>query len=522
MNKLLLLSLIAILLTLIFFICYYIFKKVKNVLIRILSNQEQIKAEQQQIKTNQEQIKAEQQQIKTSQEQLKTSQEQLTYKVILKLKYLRENYEPIAQYVDNFQRQQIRQDNLRQSSIITYKRRNVLFLHNSYYHFYYLAKALRKRGWDAITVSYEDPINGINANYYHGEDINLYDPDPVKFRTNIESFFEEAKSRFQFLNFAGDSLMSFFPEKFTYEAYPEDIIEWRNLGKKVAYTISGCNSATAKSSVAKWSALDNGKVFCDTCVWQERPDICHDEKNLRWGKKVNDYCDLIFAETLPSLDYIDSPKVIREPATMCLDPGFWHPELLIPDKFKISNPENKILIYHSVGNYKLRTRVDGRNIKGTPAILEAIEKLKLEGFAVELIFVTNVKNTEVRYIQAQADIIVDQLNIGRYGAIAREGMMLGKPVVCYINKCELKPESKLSCLEEVPLVSATEESIYNVLKELVLDQEKRLQIGKESRRYALKWHSADACAERYEVIYDSLMEGKDLQLALKTSLSSRS
>ena len=27
----------------------------------------------------------------------------------------------------------------------------------------------------------------------------------------------------------------------------------------------------------------------------------------------------------------------------------------------------------------------------------------------------------------------------------------------------------------------------------------------DGRAFAMKWHSADACAERYEAIYDSLM-----------------
>jgi hypothetical protein len=41
------------------------------------------------------------------------------------------------------------------------KKRSVLFLHQSYYHYYYLAKALRKRGWDAIAVSVENPNSGV-------------------------------------------------------------------------------------------------------------------------------------------------------------------------------------------------------------------------------------------------------------------------------------------------------------------------------------------------------------------------
>src|SRR5438105_4953404 len=54
-------------------------------------------------------------------------------------------------------------------------RRSVVFLNNSYYHFYYLAQALRRRGWDAVTVSLEAP-DGPQSYFYHGEDVNLYSP----------------------------------------------------------------------------------------------------------------------------------------------------------------------------------------------------------------------------------------------------------------------------------------------------------------------------------------------------------
>jgi len=126
---------------------------------------------------------------------------------------------------------------------------------------------------------------------------------------------------------------------------------------------------------------------------------------------------------------------------------------------------------------------------------------------VRLVFVTGMKNTEVRFLQVQANVIVDQLNYGRYGATAREGMMLGKPTICYINKHEPSPRDVLSSISEVPLVSATEDTIYQVLKNLLLRPDERQKIGKASREYALKWHSADACAERYERIYDDVMSG---------------
>jgi len=384
------------------------------------------------------------------------------------------------------------------------EKRSVVFLGHSYYHFYYLAQALRRRGWDAVSVSLEDP-NGLNANYYHGEDVNLFSSDPERLRRNIEGFFAEAVERFDLLHFAGDGLLSFFPENWGSEK-PADIIRWRARGRKIAYTISGCNSGVAQSSVARWSAL-GGNVVCDKCVWQLRPDVCNDEKNLAWGRKVDTYCDVTFTEGFPALDYQNTSKCVREPTTMCLDPAFWRPDLEVPNHLKIERRGQELMVYHSFGNYESRAR-DGRDIKGTGAVIAAIERLQSEGIPVRLVFVTTVRNTEVRFLQVQADVIVDQLNYGRYGAGAREGMMLGKPTVCYINPNEVTSSAALPWLREVPLVSATEETIYEVLRDLLVDEERRRKIGQAGRAYARKWHSADACAERYEAIYDLIMRGK--------------
>jgi len=383
-------------------------------------------------------------------------------------------------------------------------RRSVLFLRNSYYHFQYLAEALRRRGWDALTVNTEDP-NGPNAAYYHGEDVNLWDPSTERFRRNIEEFYWGALDRFALLHFAGDGLLTFFPispEDWEAER-PWDIVEWRRYGQKIAYTISGCNSGVAQSTVARWSALD-GSVVCDKCPWQLRPDVCNDAKNLAWGRKVDRYCDVIFTEGTPALDYQAIHKAVREPTTMCLDPEFWKPDLAVPAHLKIDRAEDELLVYHSFGNYKLRT-AGGRNIKGTGAVRAAVERLRTEGMAVRFVFVTDVKNTEVRYLQVQADVIVDQLNYGRYGATAREAMMLGKPTICYINRSEPKAADVLRSTQELPLVSATEETIYEVLRDLLLDRGRRLRLGTAGRAFAMKWHGADACAERYEAIYDSVM-----------------
>jgi glycosyltransferase involved in cell wall biosynthesis len=386
------------------------------------------------------------------------------------------------------------------------KKRSVVFISNSYYHFYYLAQALRRRNWDVVTVSLEDPSSGSSA-FYHGEDINLFDSDPIKAKKKQLSFFKAAKEKFDLLHVGNDFYLSFFAESGTLTD-AKDIIEWRAMGKKIAYTVSGCISATKPSSVDKWSRMGkSGNSVCDSCVWQHNELVCSDTKSMEWIRRVEKYIDLTFAELLPRLDHIAGERVIAEPVTTCLDSLVWHPELTIPNEYIIPK-SNNVLVYHSVGNYDSRTADLGKNIKGTPAILSAIERLKSEGFKVQLIFIkNNTPNREIRYLQAQADIIIDQLNYGRYGATAREGMMLGKPVVSCTNKEEFLPHLKSNVLDECPVVSSSELEVYNTLKKLIQEPELRLRIGKESRAFALKWHSADACAERYENIYDQLMSG---------------
>lgn len=382
------------------------------------------------------------------------------------------------------------------------KKRSVVFYRHSYYHFFYLAAALRERGWDVLVVNLE-PSNGANDKYYHGEDLNLYDPEPIIFNKNIKEFLNHAQTRFKLMHFAGDGYLSFYPQYTTHPA-PPDILAWRKRGNKIAYTVSGCNSGRSQSSISAWSTANNGLSVCDTCIWQSRPDICNDEKSLAWGEKLHQYCDLMFTEAGPALDYMKGHrKIIREPVTMCLDKMFWHPQIEIPSEHRIERQDNEILIYHAVGNYQDRSS-QTKNIKGTPAILEAIERLQQEGYKVKMIFITDKPNKIVRYYQAQADIIVDQLNYGRYGATAREGMMLGKPVICYLNPFEYPGEDRLQCLAECPLISATEKTVYDELKHLITHPTLRARIGEQSRQYAVEWHASDVCAARYEKAYDQL------------------
>ena len=107
----------------------------------------------------------------------------------------------------------------------------------------------------------------------------------------------------------------------------------------------------------------------------------------------------------------------------------------------------------------------------------------------------------------QADIVVDMLTFGWFGANIREGMMLGKPCVCFLRPEWLQSMRKEipAYVDELPVISATPDTVEYVLRDLIRNPDKRKEIGQRSRAFALKWHSSAAGAKRFMEIYSALL-----------------
>ena len=60
-------------------------------------------------------------------------------------------------------------------------------------------------------------------------------------------------------------------------------------------------------------------------------------------------------------------------------------------------------------------------------------------------------------------------------------------------------------IDELPVVSATPETVEDVLKELVGTRSAGASSGERGRRFALKYHSAEAGARRMDQIYRELL-----------------
>jgi hypothetical protein len=300
----------------------------------------------------------------------------------------------------------------------------------------------------------------------------------------------------------------YYCDPYRFASDGQDIRLLKRLGKKIVYSQTSCRDGVAQSSFATWG----DRPVCNDCVWRMHPEICNDERNLAWGRLRNSLCDFQISAGGNRIDYNDDSRVHEVPEFFCLDPQVWHPDQEVPHEHRLRIPHDTVKIYHAVGNFHLRTDAQtGRNIKSTHVYIPTIERLKQNGHNVELVFVNDVPSRVVRYYQLQSDIVVDMLTYGFYGANVREAMMLGKPVVCY-----LRPEWLASIRSELPdfvdalpIVSATPETVYEVLEDLVRNPAKRAEIGRRSREFALRWHSSHRAANVFDTIYTSLLKGWD-------------
>ena len=381
----------------------------------------------------------------------------------------------------------------------------VLYVGQCYYNTWYLSRALRDLGWKADVLNI-DPTE-TDQIFYHGQDFK-FRYGTAKNALGHLMFYLRALRSYDIFHFTGAWNLRFVSDFDKSSILPErwDVKLLKKLGKKIAYTNVGCLDGVSQSSFRTWLP----EPVCDICPWQHRGDVCSDERNLAWGKLRNSLADYQVTLGGNRKDYNDDPSVHEVPQFYCLDQNVWSPELLIPSNYRLPIPAETVKIYHSIGNYESRTdATTHRNIKGTHIYLPLMDRLKAEGHNVEMIFFHDVPNKTIRYYQAQADIVVDMLTYGWFGANVREAMMLGKPAICFLRPEWLESMRREipEYVDELPVISATPQNVYEILVDLIEHPEKRREIGRRSREFAVKWHSAEAGARRVDRIYNALLHG---------------
>ena len=371
-------------------------------------------------------------------------------------------------------------------------KKSILFVNPDYHCSFFLRDEFRRLGWKAdLYKSHTYPDRLLFSEDY------IVEPRSSFF---LLYFFQRLMFLFKliwrynyFVVYGNPRIYPLYPNEYVRSLLPEhfsiELMLFKLFKKKLIHFPSGCREEVLKKD---FSNHENGKV-CANCGWAA--EVCNDQKNQYSFNLRNTYFDYNIANTPIPSTRLDKHLVKYK----SLDLDLYHPELEVPEAFRLPKRDN-IRILHSFFN---KDREHGKkNIKGSPYILAAIERLKREGYPVEYYYLNDIPLKNMRFYQVQADIVVEQLIYGWWGSTGVETMALGKPVVCYITPLwkklflEAFPE-----YDNFPIVESKTENIYTVLKKLVVDKPYRECKGREARLFAEQHFDVKKNAPELEKIF---------------------
>ncbi len=136
----------------------------------------------------------------------------------------------------------------------------------------------------------------------------------------------------------------------------------------------------------------------------------------------------------------------------CRDLHYWPLDM---KKFKAES-----MAYRPGDTLRVAHAPNHGHFKGTARLMEAIEKLRLEGQPIELVSVQGVPNERVLELFKSSHLVADQFVAGFHGYTALEAMALGRPVLCFLRNDDMMIDPA-TC----PIVNVKPEQIYDVLKQ---------------------------------------------------------
>lgn len=131
-----------------------------------------------------------------------------------------------------------------------------------------------------------------------------------------------------------------------------------------------------------------------------------------------------------------------------------------------------------------------RATKGTAHVRAAVERLRAH---VDFDYdeVHGVSQAEALRRYARADLVVDQILVGSYGAFALEAMSMGKPVIAHVAHRDA----------DLPIIEADPETLADVLEHWLSDAAARRERGLRSRAYVEREHDLVPAGRRLAELY---------------------
>ncbi|MDQ6421276.1 glycosyltransferase family 4 protein [Paenibacillus sp. LHD-117] len=321
-----------------------------------------------------------------------------------------------------------------------------------------LAHALRSRGVHATSCSFYKDV----YSYLSDVCLNL-DQNPMDLRVKIrDAYFEEALETYDIFHFHFGSTF-YAPDK-------RDLKILKSLGKKLVAHFNGDEARVP--SIAR--TFNNPYVQVREPWTEERI-----RENLMLNSAYIDHAIINDHELLSQVEpYFKKVHIIP----YAIDAREFTPEY--------PSPGAEPVVVHAPSD---------RRVKGTEFVLQAVERLKREGQKFQFRLVEKVPREQAKQIYQKSTIIIDQLTVGTYANLSMEAMAMGKPVICYI-----RDGLRSTFPPGFPIVSATPDTIYEVLKDLLNRPEDWPKLGMAGRSYVEQTHNYDKVAQKLIDVYNQL------------------
>lgn len=142
-----------------------------------------------------------------------------------------------------------------------------------------------------------------------------------------------------------------------------------------------------------------------------------------------------------------------------------------------------------------------RATKGTQYVLQALEQLKTEfGNKLEIIIIENLPQEQALATYKTADLFIDQLLVGWYGAVAVEAMRLGVPVAVYINPEHLQFVPK-EMVADLPFLQVNIFNLKEKIRNFILQRDMVFELSTKAKAFVEKWHDPVKVAEQVCRVY---------------------
>lgn len=253
------------------------------------------------------------------------------------------------------------------------------------------------------------------------------------------------------------------------------------FGRKQICIISSC---ALEARMSTWIAETYGRLCSNCGLRKNNKAYCGNQESDARLKARELYS--IGEITSGAIPFTEVPNETAIPFISCAT-DYFNPAIDIPVEWKIDKKDDFIYIIHSYAADSNRLDNDELNpIKGTSAILAAVDKLRDEGYKIEIINPTKVHQKNMRFLQVQADFCVDELLYGWWGSTPLECAALGVPTILHLDPIFVRhwKQNFPHLADLIPFYNATPVTIYEAIKKLCDSPELRRELSAKSLRFA--------------------------------------